>query len=76
MELLSRVREALQSRVLAATDRLGIQGDAFALARAGQLPTTHVLSLLDAYKCEISLFSVFFRRIFSLVNNCRHFLSY
>jgi len=52
MELLSRVREALQSRVLAATDRLGVEGDAFALARAGQLPTTHVLSLLDAYKDE------------------------
>jgi len=49
-ELLERVIAALHSGALAATDRLGVQGDAFALASSGQLQTTQVLPLLDAYK--------------------------
>lgn len=51
-ELLNRLRAPIESLELPPADRLGIQGDAFALARAGMLPTTHVLSLLSAFKNE------------------------
>eukprot|EP01087_Luapelamoeba_hula_P011055 TRINITY_DN2978_c0_g1_i2.p1 TRINITY_DN2978_c0_g1~~TRINITY_DN2978_c0_g1_i2.p1 ORF type:complete len:911 (-),score=164.43 TRINITY_DN2978_c0_g1_i2:27-2624(-) len=53
-ELLNRLikGEALKSSVLKATDRIGIQADAWALAKAGQMPTSQVLALLDAYKEE------------------------
>lgn len=51
-ELLNRLRNPIESLQLSAADRLGIEGDAFALARAGMLPTAHVLSLLSAYKHE------------------------
>jgi puromycin-sensitive aminopeptidase len=51
-ELLNRLRKPIESLELPPADRLGIEGDAFALARAGMLPTTHVLALLAAYKSE------------------------
>ena len=47
-----RLRGAVQARQLSATDRLGLQNDAFALARAGQLPPTVFLSLSEAYRGE------------------------
>jgi puromycin-sensitive aminopeptidase len=43
---------ALRSPLLKATDRLGIQGDAWALAKAGELSTVQVLALLESYKDE------------------------
>ncbi|KAL6058582.1 Aminopeptidase [Balamuthia mandrillaris] len=39
---------------LSASDRLGVLDDAFALAKAGRLPTTQVLELLLAYRHETS----------------------
>ena len=49
-------REKLASlvadRTLPATDRLGIQNDAFALSRAGLLPVTRFLALAESYQDE------------------------
>ena len=42
----------IESQVLSATDRLGIQNDAYALSKAGLLPVTQFLSLANAYKSE------------------------
>ena len=39
-------------RTLPATDRLGIQNDAFALSRAGLLPVTRFLALAESYQDE------------------------
>jgi puromycin-sensitive aminopeptidase len=47
-----RLTPAIRSLVLPATDRLGIQNDAFALSRAGLLPVTQFLSLAQAYENE------------------------
>ncbi len=49
MTELSRAVEAME---LPAEDRLGLENDAFALARAGQLSTQHVLNLAAYYKNE------------------------
>ena len=47
-----RLVPAIESRTLPATDRLGIQSDAYALSRAGLLPVTRFLSLAQAYENE------------------------
>ena len=43
---------AIQALELSATDRLGIQNDAYALSRAGLLPVTQFLSMAYAYTNE------------------------
>ena len=43
---------AIESGELAATDRLGLQGDAYALARSGLIPATQFLQLAQAYRNE------------------------
>ncbi len=43
---------AIRSLELSATDRLGIQNDAYALSRAGMLPVTQFLSMASAYNNE------------------------
>ena len=47
-----RLIPAIESLALPATDRLGIQNDAYALSRAGLLPVTQFLSLARAYVNE------------------------
>ena len=47
-----RLVPAIESLELHATDRLGIQNDAYALSRAGLLPMTQFLSLAKAYRNE------------------------
>ena len=47
-----RLAPAIRSQELPATDRLGIQNDAYALSRAGLLPVTRFLELADAYSGE------------------------
>ena len=42
----------ITSHALSATDRLGIQNDAYSLSKAGLLPVTQFLSLAGAYKSE------------------------
>ena len=48
----SRLIPAVESLELPAADRLGLQGDAFAMVRAGLIPATQFLSLAGAYKNE------------------------
>ena len=43
---------AIESGELAATDRLGLQGDAYALARSRLIPATQFLQLAQAYRNE------------------------
>ncbi len=47
-----RMRSAVASRQVPATDRLSLQNDAYALMRAGHAPATVFLSLADAYDGE------------------------
>ncbi|HLE80996.1 MAG TPA: ERAP1-like C-terminal domain-containing protein, partial [Dehalococcoidia bacterium] len=47
-----RLQDAVQRLGLPAVDRLGLQGDVYALVRAGSLPATRFLSLAQAYKGE------------------------
>jgi puromycin-sensitive aminopeptidase len=47
-----RLVPAIESLELHATDRLGIQNDAYALSRAGILPVTQFISMSNAYKNE------------------------
>ena len=47
-----RLQAAVAARQLPATDRLGLQNDAYALARAGHAPATRFLSLARAYLDE------------------------
>ena len=47
-----RLAQAVGARVLPATDRLGIQNDAYALSRAGLLPITQFLELAGSYSGE------------------------
>jgi puromycin-sensitive aminopeptidase len=47
-----RLVPAIESLELHATDRLGIQNDAYALSRAGILPVTQFISMANAYKNE------------------------
>ena len=48
----ARLRAAVRETALPAPDRLGLQNDAFALARSGQLGTPQVLTLVSAYQRE------------------------
>ena len=47
-----RLVPPIQSLELHATDRLGVQNDAYALSKAGLLPVTQFLSLAQAYQNE------------------------
>ncbi len=47
-----RLIPAIRSLTLHATDRLGIQNDAYALSKAGLLPITQFLALAEAYENE------------------------
>ena len=47
-----RLSPAISGRELPATDRLGIQNDAYALSRAGLLPVTQFLELAGSYSGE------------------------
>ena len=47
-----RLIPAISALTLPATDRLGIQNDAYALSKAGLLPITQFLSLAGAYRNE------------------------
>ena len=47
-----RLIPAISALTLPATDRLGIQNDAYALSKAGLLPVTQFLALAEAYKNE------------------------
>ena len=47
-----RLRGAIASRSLSASDRLGLQNDAYALMRAGHLSATVFLSLAEAFVDE------------------------
>ncbi len=47
-----RLAPAISARDLPATDRLGIQNDAYALSRAGLLPITQFLELAGSYSGE------------------------
>ena len=48
-----RLVPVIENQMLPATDRLGIQNDAYALAKAGLLPVTRFLTLAEAYQNEI-----------------------
>lgn len=50
--LWDRLTVAVEEGTLSATDRLGLESDAFALTRAGYLSTTRALSLAAAYRNE------------------------
>ncbi len=50
--LMSGLSHAVESMELSPEDRLGLENDAFALARAGLLSTEHALDLAVAYKNE------------------------
>jgi puromycin-sensitive aminopeptidase len=63
-----RLRQAVESLQLPATDRLGLQNDAFALSRAGLLPASQFLHLAQAYRQE-SHYSVWA----DLASNLREF---
>ncbi|MEK7807044.1 MAG: M1 family metallopeptidase, partial [Chloroflexota bacterium] len=52
-EDLERLVPAVRARELPASDRLGIQNDAYSLSRAGLLPVTQFLSLAQAYEDEV-----------------------
>ncbi|MCX6023159.1 MAG: M1 family aminopeptidase [Chloroflexi bacterium] len=47
-----RLREAVRRLELSPVDRLGLQNDAYALARAGLAPATRFVSLAEAYADE------------------------
>ena len=53
---LIRLVPAIRSLVLPAADRLGVQNDTWALARAGHVPATQFLSLAEAYTEESNAF--------------------
>lgn len=53
-DLFSNLTPALSSHTLSAQDRLGLQNDAFALARAGVGSTVDVLNLFASYSSETS----------------------
>ena len=49
---LAKLTPPIQDRVLPPSDRLGIQNDAYALARAGHIPATQFLAIAEAYTNE------------------------
>lgn len=52
-ELASRLRYAIETKCLSATDRFGILDDSYALCMACQLPLASLLTLMGAYKEEL-----------------------
>ncbi len=52
LPLLKKLIPLIGSKRLSTPDRIGIENDAFALARAGLMPTSYVLELVLAYKHE------------------------
>ncbi|XP_058222538.1 aminopeptidase M1 [Rhododendron vialii] len=52
-ELASRLRYAIETKCLSATDRFGILDDSYALCMACQLPLASLLTLMGAYKGEL-----------------------
>ena len=51
-EMLAQLGDSIESLKLCPVDRLGVQSDAFALAKAGQLPTDRALALAVKYVNE------------------------
>ena len=51
-EELAKLTSPIQNLVLPAADRLGVQNDAYALARAGHIPATQFLVIAEAYNNE------------------------
>ena len=51
-EDLEKLRAPIQALVLPAADRLGIQNDVYALARAGLVPATQFMTIAEAYRNE------------------------
>ncbi len=51
-EELERLRKPIRTLDLSAPDRLGIQNDAYALARAGHIPASQFLDIAEAYVNE------------------------
>eukprot|EP00727_Mastigamoeba_balamuthi_P007514 m51a1_g3383 putative puromycin-sensitive aminopeptidase-like (864) ;mRNA; f:495047-498699 len=51
-DLLARMHSLIESKQLSASDRLGIQGDAFSLAQSGMLRTSQALELSLVYQHE------------------------
>ncbi|XP_064598635.1 puromycin-sensitive aminopeptidase-like isoform X2 [Liolophura sinensis] len=51
-EMLELLLPAIKSKVLPPTDRLGLQSDLFALARAGEISTVDVLKVSEAFTNE------------------------
>jgi puromycin-sensitive aminopeptidase len=51
-EMWERLRPAVETKALPTAERLGLEADAFALARAGYLPATQFLLLASAYAQE------------------------
>ncbi|GAB2285947.1 AP-1 complex subunit mu-1-Iike, variant 2 [Dionaea muscipula] len=49
----AKLRHAIESNLLSATDRFGILEDSFALCMAGQQPLTSLLTLMGAFKEEL-----------------------
>jgi len=52
LDELERLTVPIRTLALPAADRLGIQGDAYALAKAGHIPATQFLSVAGAYANE------------------------
>jgi len=48
-DLLKSLKQAVSTQALSATDRLGLQNDQFALAKAGHVPLSLALDLAQAY---------------------------
>ena len=51
-EMLEKLKNPVEKKLLSARDRLGIIRDLFALSEAGIVPTTDALEFLSAYKAE------------------------
>ena len=51
-EEIERLKAPIRNRTLPAQDRLGLQSDAYALAKAGHIPATVYLNLAEAYSDE------------------------
>ena len=51
-EDLQRLAGPIRTKQLSASDRLGVQSDAYALSRAGMIPATDFLTIAEAYKGE------------------------
>ncbi len=51
-QMLAELHKPIQNKTLPALDRFGLVRDAFALAEAGEFPTTQALNLIQAYNNE------------------------